>query len=56
MKIQFIKNYFRDYNNKQFRKYNVIPATKSVLYNGYIYWSKKNVYIIPTEYVKVYKY
>lgn len=52
MKIQFIKNYFRNYNNKQFRKYNIIPATYSKLLNGYLYWTKYNLYIIPKEYVK----
>ena len=56
MKVQFIKNYFRSYNNRQFRKYNVIPVTYSKLFNAYLYLTRFNLYIIPKEYVKVYKH
>lgn len=57
VKLQFIKNFFAPYNHIQFRKYNVIENCMwSDLHRKWLYWTKKQIYIIPSEYVKIYKY
>ena len=56
IKLQFIKNYFNPLDPKDFRKYNIIEGIYSKYFDAYLHYTEYHLYIIPKEYLKVYKH